>query len=370
MPLYSEEEIQRRKLRGSLRGESVWFFWLLFSFVSLLDNLQTISRDRSELARGDKESRKKVKELKEKQDDLFTAVTHTREMVLDANANAQLGKIVAEQALNINVALSSDSPAEFAIKVKAWLSRRNDADEAAKWSALGKVAAKHFPLTPGATFLYGPLPTVAVVRQARKPRPTKDKIEAMKKVNELEEEEDPNAVSAATMKQVDNMSEKLESGGELPVWKLITNPESMAQSVEHLFHLSFLVKEGKAGISFDEGQGPMVRPTDPPDAAADNMDRHQAVVKVSMAELQAAQRKFKIEKPTIAHRAPVQQSQMAAPPPLKKARSGSGPSSLTTTPATGKRASVSPAVPATQLLESPAPGSSLTTPMGNKRSKR
>lgn len=49
---------------------------------------------------------------------------HTREFVLDAEAGVLLGKIVAEQALNVDVALSNDTPGEFTARLKNWLSQQ------------------------------------------------------------------------------------------------------------------------------------------------------------------------------------------------------------------------------------------------------
>jgi hypothetical protein len=294
--------------------------------------LESLQREKGQLVGGSAAAREKTIRLKQTQDDLFGAVTHTREFVLDAEANATIGKIVAEQAGNIDVALCSDSPAEFAVKVKNWLSRQDeDTEEASQWSALGKLAAKYFPICPGPSFVLGPLPTVEVVRQARQKK-TKDKIENLKKAEKLEEEDDPEKTNAATMKQVDMLDQQLTNIGDFPAWQLIANPESMAQSVEHMFHLSFLVKEGKAEIFPSAVKGTMVRPRDPPDND-EQVERVQAIVKLDMAKIQAVAKKFKISNPVIAHRKPVAE------------------------------ASPSPRVAATQILQSPA----VVTPVSSRR---
>ena len=36
------------------------------------------------------------------------------------------------------------------------------------------------------------------------------------------------------------------------MFRLIINPESFGQSVENLFYLSFLIRDGKAALEFDE----------------------------------------------------------------------------------------------------------------------
>ena len=237
--------------------------------------------------RGDANGRRKLEEAHQKGEDLFTGVAHTREFVLDTEANVVIGKIVSEQALNIDVALSSDSPAEFCIKVKNWLARQEEMSESARWSALAKLAAQDYPVCPGLSCVYGPIPTVPLPRKEVKARPPKDRVAPQEQVKELEEEEDPNAVSQATMRQVDNLDQMLQAAGGFPVWQLVTNPKSMAQTVEHMFHLSFLVKEGKARIE-NGANGPVVRPAEPPDNESEGVERVQAIVRLDASQLRAA----------------------------------------------------------------------------------
>ena len=54
-----------------------------------------------------------------------------------------------------------------------------------------------------------------------------------------------------------------ENGRKEPVDYLafVLNRDSFAATVENVFHCSFLVKEGKAGISLDDGGQPVISPT-------------------------------------------------------------------------------------------------------------
>lgn len=78
-----------------------------------------------------------------------------------------------------------------------------------------------------------------------------------------ENQQDGDGANAQTIAQVDRLSRQLATLKQCPVMKLVANPKSMAQTVEHTFHLAFLVKDGRAEI-FDDGsgQGPMVRLVD------------------------------------------------------------------------------------------------------------
>jgi hypothetical protein len=63
---------------------------------------------------------------------------------------------------------------------------------------------------------------------------------APRQVKDLDSEKAGSA-SAQTIKQVDLLYEQLTRLGRKPVQELVTNPQSLAQTVEHMFHLAFLV---------------------------------------------------------------------------------------------------------------------------------
>ena len=220
----AEVAVQRSKLRHDIREES-----------------KTLAAEKAELVRGDKRSRARTEEHKNKQDELFKLVSHAREFVLDAEAASSLSKVVAEQAQNVDVALSNDTPAEFCARVKAWMTRHpapggDDTDETAaaesRWRAVGRAASRHHGYAPGATFVYGAVPTVPRKEHERKERAPADKVEKAKKVAELEEDEvDPNLLSLATIEQVDKLGVSMKTAGaydrSLFLLSLLSRPKSV-----------------------------------------------------------------------------------------------------------------------------------------------
>jgi hypothetical protein len=295
--------------------------------------------------------------------------------VLAAEAGLLMGKIVAEQALNVDVALSSDTPGEFVGKVKNWLANAPvDAtdddveDEAAKWSALARMAAKHYAMCPGATFAYGPIPTVPVVRAQRKVRGPEDSLEKKKQVKEMEQEADPEAVNLATTRQVDDLARKLHVAGQSPVWQVVANPLSMAQTVEHMFHLSFLVKEGKARVSIDDERGVMVKASKPPGPAEENLERIQAIVRLDKSHLDAVIARYHIVKPFLQHR-----ESHAPREPEEREREEDGGNTSSKSSSKRPTAAVATATPTpgsavapTQIVDSV----SAVTPLVSKRRKK
>lgn len=49
----------------------------------------------------------------------------------------------------------------------------------------------------------------------------------------------------------------LEANGTVNLFKFIINPDDFAQSVENLFYLSFLIRDGTCSLEVDSGE-PMI----------------------------------------------------------------------------------------------------------------
>ena len=74
-----------------------------------------------------------------------------------------------------------------------------------------------------------------------------DQVEEMR-------EEDFNKQENETTKNVRQIHRILEHVGPINMFNFFINPESFSQSVENLFYLSFLIRDGKAYIDDDSGQ--------------------------------------------------------------------------------------------------------------------
>jgi len=71
---------------------------------------------------------------------------------------------------------------------------------------------------------------------------------------------------------------------------MVIDPDSFANSVENLFHLSFLVKEGHAKISDDD----TVQPYEPPLDGDFKAKRQQSIVKLDFETWRVCIKKFSI----------------------------------------------------------------------------
>jgi len=53
---------------------------------------------------------------------------------------------------------------------------------------------------------------------------------------------------------VANIQRVLEATGEINLFKFIINPDDYAQSVENLFYLSFLIRDGSCSLDVESGE--------------------------------------------------------------------------------------------------------------------
>jgi hypothetical protein len=93
---------------------------------------------------------------------------------------------------------------------------------------------------------------------------------------------------------------------QVPLLKFALNPNSFGQTVENLFYISFLVKDGFVKVETDPDSGfPTIRPEEPKtadDARAAGDKRHQAIFSLDMRSWQVFKSTMRIKEPLIPHR--------------------------------------------------------------------
>lgn len=91
--------------------------------------------------------------------------------------------------------------------------------------------------------------------------------------------------------------------GGVPLFKFCVNPKSFGQSVENLFYVSFLVKEGKAGLGYDKRGLPTISAAAERSLASrQETERKQAVFTMSFETWEDIVESFGIKKCIIPHR--------------------------------------------------------------------
>ncbi|KAI0453386.1 hypothetical protein F5B21DRAFT_515476 [Xylaria acuta] len=96
----------------------------------------------------------------------------------------------------------------------------------------------------------------------------------------------------------------LRDTGGIDLLKFVVNPKSFGQTVENMFYVSFLVRDGAIQIEFDANGLPSLQPTASQDPSATKRDaqRHQAVLSIDMQMWRDIIEAFNITEPIIEHR--------------------------------------------------------------------
>ncbi|KAI1161501.1 hypothetical protein F5B18DRAFT_627769 [Nemania serpens] len=96
----------------------------------------------------------------------------------------------------------------------------------------------------------------------------------------------------------------LRDTGGIDLLKFVVNPKSFGQTVENMFYVSFLVRDGAVQIEFDENGLPALQPTTGQDPATTTRDaqRNQAVLSIDMKMWREIIDAFHITESVIEHR--------------------------------------------------------------------
>ncbi|GFZ50233.1 hypothetical protein JCM24511_07989 [Saitozyma sp. JCM 24511] len=264
-----------------------------------------------------------------RQSKLFSAVRDTGTAALDAKLLSTLGETAVAYARQRQLESSSFDVDEMLLRVKALLGRHaleedQDLDEdeleesdpagrrrhgapggpLGNWEKLGWMAAGLTRRVPGMEFMYGPLAVShkkrTVARRARRrslpPEERPQEIETSGKGAKDD--------TLANVRMVSKVLSQLDSEGTgVNLFRLVLNPESFGQTVENMFYLSFLVRDGRAGIEVGEDGEILVRQTQPHDPDIDgDVPKNQAVVELDVETWEDAKRVFDITESAIPHR--------------------------------------------------------------------
>ncbi|KAI1825873.1 hypothetical protein F4861DRAFT_155136 [Xylaria intraflava] len=96
----------------------------------------------------------------------------------------------------------------------------------------------------------------------------------------------------------------LRDTGGIDLLKFVINPKSFGQTVENMFYVSFLIRDGAVQLEFDEAGLPSLQPTAGQDSGATKRDaqRHQAVLSIDMQMWRDIIDAFNITESIIEHR--------------------------------------------------------------------
>ncbi|CAH17526.1 Smc5-6 complex non-SMC delta-kleisin subunit Nse4 [Schizosaccharomyces pombe] len=249
--------------------------------------------------------------------DLFSSVDAPTEATLDALLLTKTVDLASIKARQLHIGRPKFNIELFTKNIKQFLNyptshsnvtRIQEIDTA--WSRLGKLASNCEKQPASLNLMVGPL-------SFRKKERNIQRRERLQKA--------PNVLTQPTMlnernittqennttKNVLHISRLLQAHQPVNFLKFITNPQSYPQTVENLFYVSFLFKEGKAALVENESGILMLETRIPPtddQVVAGEIRNIQLVLDMTMDLYENIIKEYNIKESIIPTRAPVETS--------------------------------------------------------------
>ncbi|KIK67293.1 hypothetical protein GYMLUDRAFT_37377 [Collybiopsis luxurians FD-317 M1] len=247
-------------------------------------------------------------------DKAFSKVKNTSEATLDSSVLLQLTASHAQLARSLKSGSGAFDLDDYVAKLVTYmgghkLDNQNpedpEADDALldaplEWDQIGRRALAKSKRVPVVGFMLGPLS----IEQKKRAPVKRAKLEKNKaderKPQEIREEDIARSVNETT-KNVATLESILTETGQINLFRFVINPQSFAQSVENMFYLSFLIRDGKVALDTDENGEPVIFGCSQPSEEdySEGLRKRQTVFELDMATWQHAIEIFGITQPTI-----------------------------------------------------------------------
>lgn len=267
---------------------------------------------------------------------IYEMVDRTNEALIDADVLQRASKIVGESTRTLELGSSSifnvfdfiggvknfmgiESQKATGTQSATNINTQAPRPNSAGMCALGERAAGWFGHVSTSDFLVGPMSTEYTKPKAKTVR-ERVPTGPVTKVGDIGMDNVKTATNMMTklIKGIFTQLIELNTSEEEPVglFEFALNPESFSQSVENLFYISFLVHDGRVGISFDDDGIPSIYtvplPRDPEAAHEETMRRkklptNQMIFDLDFGTWQDLVKYLDIKEPHIPTREPVQQ---------------------------------------------------------------
>ncbi|KAF2742848.1 Nse4-domain-containing protein [Sporormia fimetaria CBS 119925] len=124
---------------------------------------------------------------------------------------------------------------------------------------------------------------------------------------ELEELEDPSEEDFKAALRRHRVAQTPDQEAAVSLFDFVVNPKSFGQTVENLFYISFLIREGNVQVLMDDEGLPLLVPAEKrtiEEQRKKNIQKHQAVFSLDWPTWKKLIQAFDIKEPLIPHRVP------------------------------------------------------------------
>ncbi|KAH9946583.1 Nse4 C-terminal-domain-containing protein [Amylocystis lapponica] len=248
---------------------------------------------------------------------LFDKVKGTSEATLDSQFLLRATQLGAAKARAMKSGAGAFDLDDFVARLVTFMGGRksvqlnddsdNDDDddngEPLDWERIGRRALAKSRRVPVMDFMLGPLSIEQKKRNAAKRSKLEKNKNDEKKPQEITEDDITRSENETT-KNVATLERILETTGEVNLFKFIINPDDFGQSVENLFYISFLIRDGKCVLETNKEAEPIVylcaQPTE--EDYSSGLRKQQLIMEFDMATWRRAIEVFNITEPMIPQR--------------------------------------------------------------------
>ncbi|KAG0303156.1 nuclear protein [Dissophora globulifera] len=194
----------------------------------------------------------------DKANKLYRRVEGTHEATLDAKLLVMSADLGMQKAKHLRMGQGGFDETEYLSRLVNKMGGHDIDNEQQDmdWSKIGRMALKWTQKVPSMDFMLGPMSVEHKSRAVTNRQRIVRDPNAMRKPQELREEDIARQENETTknVMQIAGILEQLTE--KVNLFKLIINPESFGQTVENIFYLSFLVRDGKASIMEEDVDDP------------------------------------------------------------------------------------------------------------------
>ncbi|XP_068545152.1 non-structural maintenance of chromosomes element 4 homolog A [Anas acuta] len=266
----------------------------------------------------------RLTEALEEANKLFSGVLCAREAALDAQFLVIASNLGKEKANELRSEMTTFESLTFAEDLLTFMGINrievdgNDSDTenvsagylpSNAWHKLGEEAEKYFRRAPSFHYMLGsfksdpPVPRQRIERQ-KKAAGGQEKRAMPAQLKKMEESH-----QEATEKEVERILGLLQThfrnDPSTPIFffDLVIDPNSFARTVENIFHVSFIIRDGLARLKLDDDKLPVIEPVKDNEGRKDddhsNRARNQVVISLSHQEWKEIIETFEITEPMI-----------------------------------------------------------------------
>ncbi|KZT19054.1 hypothetical protein NEOLEDRAFT_1246067 [Neolentinus lepideus HHB14362 ss-1] len=254
-------------------------------------------------------------------DSLFHQVRAPQEATLDSHFLVMASNMGAQKARAMKSGAGAFDVDDFVAKLVTFMGGRSqelppddsdvedldEGDAPLDWDKIARKALAKSRRVPAMDFMLGPLSIEAKKRNISKRAKLEKNEEEKRKPQEIHEEDITRSENETTKNvvSIERLLEQQES--PINLFRFIVNPHDFGQSVENLFYLSFLIRDGKCALDTESGE-PTILLCEPPteDDYQNGLKKRQLVMEFDQATWRRAIEVFNITDTMIPTRPPAE----------------------------------------------------------------